>query len=602
MDNTNTRSNAGRLVSAFAGTATGRPLASALRWMAGLALAAALAACGGGAGSSAPGDGVALAQRSDSGGTLSQPAAPAACSYQHVYVTVERVRVLRQTDSGEQWLDFALPAPRQVDLLNAGAGLLQALGVAPLSPGHYTGLRLVLASSKADGGTANAVQPMGAGLLPLTVPSGAQSGLKLQGDFLVPAGQAGDVVVKDFDPCDAVVQTGKPDSPSFLLKPELSASVLLVAFAEAMIASGTVMPLIGGGYVVSRQQPPNVWVLQRYGADGQPVGAETTLVVPMGPDAWGASIAPLVGGGYAVVWVGDLVEFQRFGGSIYHVIAQSFTATGAPIGSPVQIEETTPAFYWYPRPIALPQVAALAGGGYVLVWAHRAGTDLEIHARRFNADGTPAGALQQVTPVGTGYLGVVGLATGGYLVTWGTRGFAPDGGARAFGPDDAALGPVQPVGPSWADYPINGGDAPVLAPLAGGGAVMVWRRDSFPYVLVQQLAPDASPLAGAKTVDDSTSASPTHQSPAVAGLPDGGYVVAWIEAGDVHARRFAANGTPAGDETRINLVTTAVQPPIAVVPMASGGFMISWSGVGADGVRRNYARLFPANGLLAAPW
>jgi hypothetical protein len=580
----NDRNNAGRL--AFAWSSRGSPGARALRWLAGFALAAALAACGGGGSSGASEDLVALAQRTDK----------ASCSYAHLYITVERVRVLQHAGGGERWIDLAPTAPRQIDLLNASGGLLRALGIAPLAAGHYTELRLILVSSKPDGGTSNAVQPTGAaGLSPLTVPSGAQSGLKLHGDFLVPSGQAGDVVLQGFDPCEAVVQVGKPTSPRYQLKPEMAASVQL-AQIEIPIALGMVMPLLGGGFVVSRQPQPNAWVLQRYGADGQPVGAETTVAPAMGQDAWAAGIAPLAGGGYAAVWM-ELVEFQRFGGSIYNLLEQSFTATGAPIGSPLQIAQTIPGLYWYPRPPAMPQVAALAGGGYVLVWGQSNGTGLGVYARRFNADGTPAGAAQQVAPVGNGYLGVVGLSTGGYLVTWGTVG-VPDGGARAYGPDDAPLGTAQPAGPAWSDFPVNGGAAPVIAPLAGGGAVIVWLRDTFPYVRVQQLAPDGTPLASARIVDDSTSLAPTHNAPAVAGLPGGGYVVAWIETGEVHARRFAANGTPAGAETRVNLVTTSVQPPIAVAAMAGGSFTISWNGVGADGTNKNYARVFPANGLL----
>jgi hypothetical protein len=37
------------------------------------------------------------------------------------------------------------------------------------------------------------------------------------------------------------------------------------------------------------------------------------------------------------------------------------------------------------------------------------------------------------------------------------------------------------------------------------------------------------------------------------------------------------------------------------VAMADGGFMISWSGVGSDGVRSNHARVFPATGLPGTP-
>lgn len=370
-----------------------------------------------------------------------------------------------------------------------------------------------------------------------------------------------------------------------------------VTMAEMPIVSGAIMPLMGGGYMVARKQPPNAWILQRFGADGQPDGAEATLAAPTDETA---RIAPLTGGGYAAVWL-ELVQFERFGGSVYKLMAQSFSATGAPLGSPLQIAQSIPAFYWFPRPIAFPQVAALAGGGSVVVWAQGNGAGgLAVNARRLGAGGTPAGAVRQVAAVGSGFLGVTALSSGAYLVTWGTFG-APDGDARTFGPHDAPLGPAQPAGPSWSDYPVNGGEPPVIAPLAGGGAVMVWLRDTLPYVRVQQLAPDAAPAGSARTVDDSTSPAPTHKAPAVAGLPDGGYVVAWVEAGEVHARRFAASAAPAGEESRIDRVTTAVQPPIAVVPMAAGGFMISWSGLGTDGVRKTYARLFPAGGLLATP-
>lgn len=367
--------------------------------------------------------------------------------------------------------------------------------------------------------------------------------------------------------------------------------------AETPIALGMVMPLIGGGYVVSRQQPPNAWVLRRYGGDGQPAGAEVNIAAPT--DA-SASVAPLAGGGYAAVWL-ELVEFQRFGGSIFKLLSRGFTATGEPAGAAQQVAETVPALYWIPRPIAMPQVASLAGGGYAVVWGQSNGAGgLAIEVRRLGADGTPADAAQRAAPEGSGYLGITGLATGGYLATWGTFG-APEGGARAYGPDGAPLGPAHAAGPSWSDFPVNGGEPPVIASLAGGGAAMVWLRDTFPYVRVQRLAPNAAPLADPGVVDDSTPVAPEHSAPAVAGLPDGGYVVAWIEAGEVHARRFAADGAPLGEETLVNLVTTAVQAPVDAIAMAGGGFMISWSAVGADGVRRNYGRVFQAGGLLVMP-
>lgn len=545
-----------------------------------------LAACGGGGGS----DPLANAESGRR----------ASCTgYDHVYITVQRVRVLQQVNGLEQWTEVALPASRRIDLMSSG-GLLQALGATLLTAGHYTEVRLILASD--DAGLANAAQPIGGSEAALNVPSGAQDGLKLRGDFVVPSGQDGDVVLRGFDACQAVTQAG--NSGKYNLKPELSAGVQLQAMAqETRIASGSITALIGGGYAVSRQVQPNVFALQRYGADGQPAGPEVMITVPTDPSDPGVwtRIAPLTGGGYAVLWM-NLVEFQRFGGSIYQLSTQSFTAAGTPIGSPVPIAQTSPASDWISRPAAVPQVAALTGGGYAVVWA-KSNTGPGVHVQRFNADGTPAAAPQNASPnPGGAHLGVTSLGTGGYLVTWGTYGTpevpAAGGGARAYSSTDVPLGPEQTAGASWA-FPEDTGPG-VAAPLAGGGAVFVWQfRISTAFV--QQLAPDGTPLTSPRSVDDSIPGAGAHSAPSAAGLPDGGYVVAWIEAGEVHARRFGADGTPAGVETRINVVTTSAQGPTTVVPMANGGFMISWSGVGPDGTRANYGRVFPANGLVATP-
>jgi hypothetical protein len=137
-----------------------------------------------------------------------------------------------------------------------------------------------------------------------------------------------------------------------------------------------------------------------------------------------------------------------------------------------------------------------------------------------------------------------------------------------------------------------------LAALAGGGAVLVWENPLEP-LRVQQLAPDATPFA-ASVVKPET--APPFSLVAITGLPDGGYVVAWADSGtvvrNVYARRYAADGTAAGEATRINLVTTSAGLWPRVVVMAGGGFMITWEVAEAGGGRSTYGRLFPANGLL----
>jgi hypothetical protein len=128
---------------------------------------------------------------------------------------------------------------------------------------------------------------------------------------------------------------------------------------------------------------------------------------------------------------------------------------------------------------------------------------------------------------------------------------------------------------------------------------MVWALVNQ-RVMAQQFAADGTPLA-ARIVNDATATLPFFTWSYVTGLPDGGYVVAWFELnGNIYGRRYAADGTPLGEQTRINLITTKVGQP-AVVALSDGRFMISWDGEGADGVRRTYGRVFPSDGLIAAP-
>jgi hypothetical protein len=394
------------------------------------------------------------------------------------------------------------------------------------------------------------------------------------------------VVLEEFDACGTVVQAGSPSSPMYELIPSLAAKVKLVTVVppETPAPAGTVMPLLGGGYVtVTNDFYAGTWLLQRYGPDGQPAGAQTTITVAAGS---AAHITPLTGGGYAVVWVTNIGSWQGADGhhhSVSQLYAQSFTAAGAPIGNPLPMAVVDPGAV--SRPAAVPQLAALADGGFVAVWGLQRsfGSDVfdtSVYSQRFTAAGAPVGAVQQATTEGTGFLHVTGLATG----------------VRAYGPDGEPLGPAHAAGPSWGQGAFTRGD---LQPLPGGGAVMVWALVNQ-RVMVQQFAADGTPLA-ARIVNDATATPPFFSWASVTGLPDGGYVVAWFElSGNIYGRRYAADGTPLGEQTRINLITTNVFQP-AVVSLSDGRFMISWLGEAADGVRRTYGRVFPSDGLIGAP-
>ena len=95
-----------------------------------LAIAAIASACGGG-GSSGTDNGTLRLALTD---------APA-CGYDHVYVTVQKVRVHKSASAGDNeagWSEVVLNPAQRIDLLSLTNGVLADLGQTPLPAGRYT--------------------------------------------------------------------------------------------------------------------------------------------------------------------------------------------------------------------------------------------------------------------------------------------------------------------------------------------------------------------------------------------------------------------------------------------------------------------------------
>ncbi len=194
-----------------------------------------LVACGGGSAGSVG--------TSTGSGTLGVALTDApACGFDAVNVTIQGVRIHQSgtaapTDPG--WTDIALGQPMRVDLLTLTNGILASLGQAQLTAGNYPQMRLMLAPNTGSDPLANSVVPTGGSEVALTTPSAVQSGVKMNVDINVAAGQRADFVI-DFNACKSIVTAG--NSGKYLLKPVLTVTPQLpsgvLGYVDPSLANG----------------------------------------------------------------------------------------------------------------------------------------------------------------------------------------------------------------------------------------------------------------------------------------------------------------------------------------------------------------------------
>lgn len=182
------------------------------------ALAAGVAACGGGS------------SDSDATGTVSFGITDApATNLSNVTVAFTEIR-LKPADG--DWISFPLEGFETVNMLDLQGGLSEPLITDEEVPaGNYTQLRLIVDTENSFvTRTENPDTP-----LTLAVPSGEQSGLKLQGEFVVAADTSTDFTI-DFDVRKAVVNPAGQALADYMLKPAMR----LVNNLEVGSVAGTV--------------------------------------------------------------------------------------------------------------------------------------------------------------------------------------------------------------------------------------------------------------------------------------------------------------------------------------------------------------------------
>ncbi|MFL6235585.1 MAG: hypothetical protein ACJ76N_20785 [Thermoanaerobaculia bacterium] len=321
------------------------------------------------------------------------------------------------------------------------------------------------------------------------------------------------------------------------------------------------------------------------------LGTEFQANVTTAGDQILPSVAVAPEGGFMVVWTQN--AHPAVSSPPIDLFGRIYDAAGTPRTGELRLNDT-PLTGYQPRA----RVAANAAGGYMVVWSDSTFTARLAQARLYSSSGQPLGGvipLAAGNDAGFPYVSLPDVTAdpaGGFLTAWTEHGGL---GATAlvtqrFNAQGGRLG-----GPVTfnAQYSY---DPPRLAAFPGGGFLVAWAAvgsgtDFFVSDLWAQRL-DASGRTAGPSILINPESRQLYGKALIAPVTyaDGGFSVLWILTqllggplrDGVYARRFNADGTPAGGITAIRPDPSATTTAPAAVALPSGDTWVVWNHNGAE--------------------
>lgn len=365
-------------------------------------------------------------------------------------------------------------------------------------------------------------------------------------------------------------------------------------------AGPSMTALADGGWLVTWLSRPqdgdgNGIYQQRYDADGNSVGTETHVSTYTTGAQSSPSVTTLTDGGWVVTWYSNGQDGDDNG-----IYLQRYHADGITSGTETLVNTNT-AFAQYD-----PSVTSLSDGGWVVTWTSQ-GIDANatgISQQRYDVNGDMAGGETVVNTYATANQeepSVAALAGGGWVVTWGSDGADGNGYGicqQRYDAQGVAAGSEIQVNTFTTGRQASSS----VTGLADGGWVVAWasrgQDGDDAGIYLQRYDASGATDGGETQVNTYTDADQLGVS--ITELSDHGWVVAWYSSvqdggsSGIYQQRYDADGAAAGAETQVNAYTTEEQYGPSVTALEDGSWVVSWNSRGQDGdsygvYQRHYA-------------